>query len=102
MKFYEIPLQAQNQTLTVSLGGTSYNLRVYWCDFVSCWILDINDASGVPILNGRAMVTGCDLLEQFQYLAIGSLIVVSDGPDPFAAPTFDNLGIASHLWYVTT
>lgn len=100
MTFYEIPLQAQNQTLSVSLNGTLYHLRVYWCDPVSCWMLDIDDASSNPIVNGQALITGANILNQLEYLNVGVLIILSDGADPLAMPTFDNLGTDSNLYFV--
>ena len=63
--------------------------------------MDIGDVNGNPLVSGIALVTGADLLGQYAYLGIGGqLIVMTDG-DPSAIPTFTNLGIESHLYYVT-
>jgi hypothetical protein len=66
------------------------------------WMLDIADTGETPILQGVPMVTGADLLAAYRYLAAlppGQLGVATDGA-PNAPPTFNNLGIASHLYYV--
>jgi hypothetical protein len=100
---YTIPLVAQNQTLTITLGGVNYSMRVYWCNPSQTWNFDLYDQSGTLILGGVPMVTGCNLLRQFAYLGIGgSLVVLSNGQDPLAAPTLTNLGTDAQLMYVVT
>ena len=101
---FEIPLQAGNQTFQVTLGTVAYSLTVLWRD-PSGYFLDIADISGNPIVQGIPLVTGIDLLSQYAYLMIGgsvgagTLTVVSDGQDPLASPTYDNLGTGSHLYW---
>ena len=74
-------------------------MNVKWNTFASCWVLDVADIQKNPIVSGIPLVTGADLLGQFAYLNFGGkLIVVSDG-DPFAVPTFDNLGTSGHLLF---
>lgn len=101
MAAFEIPLLNTPQQITVTLAGAIYTLTVKWCSAAACWILDIGDANNVPVLQGVPLVTGADLLEQYAYLGIGGQLIVQSSPDPNAVPTFDNLGIAGHLYFVT-
>lgn len=96
---FEIPLQSGNQTFRITLGTTVYTLTVMWRDPVG-YFLDIADASGDPLVQGIAMVTGLDLLSPFEYLMMGgTLTITSDGPDPTVPPTYANLGTGSHLYW---
>lgn len=96
----EIPLSAQSQTFQITLSGKAYRLAVTWRDPYG-WFLDITRVDGAALVSGVPLVTGADLLAQYAYLGIpGKLVVVSDG-DPYAVPTFGNLGTGSHLYYVT-
>jgi hypothetical protein len=99
---YTIPLTTTPQTLSVSLGGSQYNLRVLWNSAASCWMLDIYDASNNPVVLGIAIVTGVDLLRQFAYLNFGGQLVAQTDFDTFAVPTADNLGINSNLYFAVT
>ena len=104
MSVYEVPLRAVAQTLSVSIAGVVYNLRVVYADaYDGCggWIVDISDANGVPLVCGVPLVTGADLLAQYGYLAIpGKWYVATDG-DASAVPTYSNLGSQSHLYIET-
>ncbi len=101
---FEIPLQAGNQTFLVTLGTVAYTLAIIWRDPAG-YFLDIADSQGNPIVGGIPLLPGVDLLGQYAYLAIGgspgagTLTVVSDGVDPLVAPTYDNLGTGSHLYW---
>lgn len=102
---YEIPLSPMPQMVRVPLASGTYQFRLQWRDTAVAggggWVLDIGDDSGNPIVCGIALVTGCDLLQQYAYLGLGgSLMVTTDG-DPDAPPTFTNLGIDSHLYWIT-
>ena len=102
---YEIPLQPNAQTLSITLGDTTYNLRLIWTWVpYGTWILDINDQFGTPIVQGIPLVTGVDLIGQYSYLNIGGfgnagyLFCGSDG-DPTTPPTYENLGKTARLWW---
>jgi len=99
---YEIPLQPSALDLAVQLAGVSYNLHVVWNSMACYWVLDISDDNNVLIVGGIPLVTGADLLEQYQYLDIGGgLICLTDGAlDP--PPTYTNLGSTGHLYFFTT
>ena len=98
---FEIPLSPKPQVMTIALGATTYRLRFFYANNdQGGWCMDISDASGTPIVCGTPLVTGADLLEQYGYLGIGGqLYVLSDG-NSGAVPTFANLGVQSHLYFV--
>ena len=104
MAVFEIPLSPQPQKFSIQLGQVTYNMRVFWCEApTGGWVLDINDSSDVPIANGIPLTTGADLLRQLTYLGIGGggQLVVQTDFDANAVPTFENLGVQSHLYFVT-
>ncbi|NTG86211.1 hypothetical protein G6L15_08635 [Agrobacterium rhizogenes] len=99
---YEIPLSPTPQTFSILLSGVSYQLTVRYADVpMGGWLLDIADQAGDDILCGAPLVTGHDLLEQYAYLGIGGQLLVQTDADQDAVPTFDNLGVESHLFFVT-
>lgn len=101
---YEIPVTPAggNQSFTVDLNGTSYQLALTWRNARDAgWVLDIADADGVALVRGIPLVTGADLLAPYKHLSIGgggSLTATTDG-DAEAVPTFANLGATSHLYW---
>ena len=100
---FEIPtLPATPQKFSISLSGLSRQLRFTWCQAALCWIIDIADENGVPILAGVPIVTGADLLEQFAYLGIGGAMIAQTDHDADAVPTFDDLGLTGHLFFIPT
>lgn len=102
MQNFVIPLKAASQKLRTVLNQTEYQLTVIWRDAdQGGWVLDIADAVGNPIVSGIPLVTGADLLAQYGYLGINGSLIAHTDRNSDAAPTFDNLGIASHLYFVT-
>lgn len=99
---FELPLQPTAQALVVFLRSTQYRMVVKWNPFADCWVADFYDSDGVEVLTGIAFVTGADLLEQFGYLDIGlgALLAQSDN-NADAVPTFTNLGVEGHVYYLT-
>ncbi|WP_334016363.1 phage baseplate plug family protein [Burkholderia cepacia] len=100
--FYEIPLTPDPQTFTLTLSGVIYRLTVqYRAAGGTGWILDIADASGNALVNGIPLVTGVDLLGQYTYLGFGGRLWVQGAASPDDVPTFDDLGVGSHVFWVT-
>ncbi|BDH45763.1 hypothetical protein TUM12370_18070 [Salmonella enterica subsp. enterica serovar Choleraesuis] len=99
MKYSEIPLSADNQQFTITLANTVYQLRVLWRD--PYWFMDLRDSTGVDIISGIPLVTGADLLEQYDYLGLEFhlMVVCDDGAGDM--PTQNGLGTTSHLYLVT-
>lgn len=102
MAVFEIPLSPQAQKFNIQLGTVTYNLRLSWNDApTGGWVLDLLDVNDVPIICGIPLITGADLLEQYDYLNIGGSLEVQTDFDVNAVPTFQNLGIQSHLYFIT-
>lgn len=103
MAIYEIPLSPTPQSFSITLGGVEYRLTVkYQNTLLGGWYIDIADASGSPLVNGIPLVTGCDLLGQYKYLGFNGEIRVQTSNAPDEPPTWDNLGVQSHLYWITT
>jgi len=101
--FYEVPLSGAPQSFSISIAGTTYNLRLTYQNVTGGgWALDLSNSSGTAIVQGIPLVTGTDLLSQYGYLGLGVSLVVSTDGDPEAAPTFSNLGTLSHLYVAVT
>jgi hypothetical protein len=106
MQAFEIPLVPSPQRFAVQLGGTGYSLTFQFRnaglpEAGGTWVVDIGDSLGNPLVCGIPLVTGADLLAQYAYLNFGGALVVTSDGDPDAVPTFDNLGITSHLYWVS-
>lgn len=99
---YEIPLKAQNQTMSIKLNGKTFKLTVKWNGVANSWLMDIADSTGKNILSGLPLITGSDLLSQYKYLNLGGQLVVQTDGDFQAIPTFANLGDKSHLFFIVT
>ena len=98
----EIPVRrSQAQRFSVTLGGTAYNVRLtYDIAQEGCWVLDIGDANGALLVAGIPLVTGVDLLAQYAYLGFGGSLVVTTDRGAGEVPTFDGLGVTSHLYFI--
>ena len=100
MTTYEVPLVSRQQALTATFpNGVTYQLRlIYQFNSDDCWLLDISDNSGNPIVQGIPLIPGVDLLAQYAYLGFGcKLFCATDGAAP-VSPKWWNLGSAGHLY----
>lgn len=99
----KVPLQkGVPQTFQVSLGGLSYQLTLkYRNTDEGGWTIDIDDQSGNRLCSGIPMVTGTNLLGQYQHLGFGGALFVQTTSDPDAVPTFENLGDDGLLYWVS-
>lgn len=102
MTISEIPLISLPQKFKISLANVTYNMTLRWNQPGEFWCLDIADNNGNPIYDGIPLITGADLLEQFDYLAFGGQLQVATDYDTGAPPTSSNLGTQSHLYFVTS
>lgn len=96
----EIPFTSNPESFGTSLNGTAYTLTVKWNPFAEAWVLDIADNSGNALVSGIPIITGADLLAQYEYLGIGGKLIAQTDHDPNVVPTFQNLGSTGHLFYV--
>jgi hypothetical protein len=108
--YFEIPLTPAQQSMAISLNGTTYNLTFTYRDTTLGsdqvdglpvgWIMDFADQDGNLLIGAIPLVTGCNLLGQYAYLGIGgAMFVYSDGTND-TTPTYANLGVGSHLVFV--
>lgn len=98
---YEVPLINSPQLFSITLSNIDYNIKVVWNDIAQCWVIDFYDANQTLILSGVPLVTGVNLLEPYPDLNFSGKLFVQTDHDLTAVPTFDNLGITSHLYWVT-
>ena len=100
----EIPLNPFPQRFTVTLSGYVVDLRFYFVDGVENggWMMDITDnATQTQLVCGIPLLPGENLLEMYPYLLIqGKMYILTDG-DTWKPPAYDELGVRSHLLYVT-
>lgn len=101
---FVIPLTPDPQVFEITLGGIDYELTLKWNDQdQGGWAIDIADSNAVPIACNIPLVTGIDLLSGLEYLGInGSLYIYTMGSDPFAVPTFEDLGTDSNLYFISS
>jgi hypothetical protein len=91
---YEIPLRPKNQIVSTTINDHALTLKLTWLDSDKpCWILDI-----VGLVCGIPLLTGQDLLAQYDYLGLNFIMFCGVDGDQSADPTFETLGITSHLW----
>lgn len=110
MEVFEIPVQARSERFAVALGGASLTFRLAWRNAGGAgWVLDIEDADGVPLVSGLPLIAGVDLLAQHRHVGIpGQLVVGTDDDDARMAalgpdgdgPTYEGLGTLSRLYWV--
>ena len=103
MAVVEIPLTPEAQSFSITLGGVSYRMRLLFNDVEEGgWTLDIGDQGGVILLAGVPLIPGVDLLAQYAHMDWPGSLVVTTDRDTGEIPTFDGLGITSHLYFVAT
>ncbi|OON35597.1 hypothetical protein BTJ39_22235 [Izhakiella australiensis] len=100
MQAAEIPLTPDNQQFSIGINGASYSFKAIWRDDAG-WVIDLMDGNGAGIIYGIPLVTGVNLMAQYNYLSLGfGLAVVCD--DPLQdKPTKTGLGLTSHLYAIT-
>lgn len=101
MAVFEIPLSPTPQRFKIQLGTNFYQLTVWWNDAPEGgWTADLADDTGAPIIASIPFVTGADLLEQFGYIGAPGELLVQTDQNTNAVPTYTNLGVASHLYFL--
>lgn len=98
---YEIPLIPSAQSFSITLSNVNYNVLIVWNNVAKCWCIDFSDANQVLILSSIPLVTGVDLLLPYPNLNFGGKLFAETDHNLTTPPTFDNLGITGHLYWVT-
>lgn len=101
---YEIPLSSEAQFFRIPLAGATYEVTMKWqevLDDISGWFLDVADQNSIPLIGGIPLVTGTDLLGQYDYLGIGGSLYAYTDANLLAAPTYVNIGTAAHVIFGT-
>ena len=101
MPKFEIPLTPTPQNFQIALGSVVYRVSLRWCRPAQVWVLDLYNAANSPIIQGIPLVADVDLLEPYAYLGLGGKLVASTPDSLYTPPTFLNLGIDSHLYFIT-
>ncbi len=99
MSVLEIPLAPYPQKMTIELSGVVYSLTFKWNEPMQCWVVDFATPAGVTVLTGIPIVTGVDLVEQFEYLQLGGGVQAVSDTVATDVPTFENLGVSSHVYW---
>lgn len=91
MRTFKIPLTPDNQIFNIHLGAKHYLIELRWNAETQLWAIDIADfTTKTPLVNGIPLITGANLLDQFEYLEIpGQLIVLTEDNKP---PGYNDLG----------
>lgn len=97
--FFSVPALPTPQSFGISLGGLDLNMNLAFKGAAG-WVMDVASNVGDTLLSGVPLVTGGNLLEQFEHLGIPGGLWVQTKNAPDAVPTFDNLGVESFLFYV--
>lgn len=89
------PNQTFQTALAINNGVTRLTLSVYYNEMANYWCMDIQDVNGNNVLASIPLITGvwpaANILEQYQYLNIGSAYVLNIG-SPNDYPNADSLG----------
>lgn len=100
MAVFLIPVQNVPQKFSIELGGIGYIITTRWNTEAGAWALDIADeASGTALITNLPIVTGIDLLAQYQHIISGSLVAYTEGNE-YAPPNLDNFGREGNLFFV--
>jgi len=75
------PNQSFQITLAVDAGSVTLNCYLYFNEMAQCWVIDIFNLNGDPVLLSTPLLTGiwpaANLLCQQGYLQIGSAFILN-------------------------
>lgn len=101
-QLFKIPLQNTPQVFDIELNERSFRMVCRWNPEMPAWTVCLLDGeTQAPLVTCLPLVTGTDLLAQFQHLGIvGSLFVYVDGgAGTEEIPTLESLGKEANLYY---
>lgn len=99
--YYELPITSdpdQTFSCTIPINGknVTLNFRLRYNDQAGFWWLTISDQSGNILLDSLPLLSPAspngNILEQYQYLGIGSAYLIKTGSLPDDSPNSSNLG----------
>lgn len=99
MNLQEIPLTPNNQLFSITLAGQLLNMRIIWRDAAG-WVMDLMNSADEVLISGASLVPGVDLLAQYKHLGIKGALVVAVENTAEQYPNKNNLGLASHLYFI--
>jgi hypothetical protein len=104
MSLQLIPVSSSpNQTLQVAVdinGGVSqFFVYLTFNEIAGYWVMGISDSNQNPLLTDVPLVTGLNLLRQYQYLNIGSVYVFNVTGVPVDSPNTNDLGTDFQLYW---
>lgn len=100
-----------DQPFRIELDGITFAMRVWWSDYddnvkllvgddiQGQWYMDFVSTDGSIVMDGMALVTGCDMLEPYAFDGLGGLWLVDDNGKA-TDPGLDDLGVNHSLIYV--
>lgn len=88
-----VPLDSNpNQTwqagVSINGGVSSFTVTLSYNEMANVWEMTLLDASGNLLLSSMPLVTGTNLLGQFQYLGAGSMYILN--ASNVVVPNFPN------------
>lgn len=93
----EVNLTSKNQEFDIQLNKVNYRFKVTYMEFCG-WVLDIKTSQGEVMLAGVPLVSGIDILQQYQYMGFnGSLFFVCEDMEDELSP--NELGRKNKLYF---
>jgi hypothetical protein len=93
-----IPFSSRPEKFSITLNDRQLIIAVNWN--VRIWEITISDVlSQITLVAGLPLVTGCDILEQYEYLGLGGIMFISQDSGSKDTPTFYNLGKDCNLFF---
>lgn len=93
---FSLPLQSGvPQTFGIQLSGVTYQLTFLYRNDPGGnpgWFMDVASATGTPLAQGLAIVTGADILAQLKHLGFGGALLGQTLSNPDMLPTFSDFG----------
>lgn len=86
---------------TVTLDGTTYQLRYTWNDRMSKWFVSVSDAGGTALIDNVPLVANWPIIDRFRVLGqpLGSLVVFDSSLQNLDPARFD-LGDRVRMFYL--
>lgn len=87
------PNQSFTSTIPINGGKIKFNFFLKYNTEQKCWEMDLYDKNKKPLVVSVPLVCGLNILEQYDYLEIGSAYILKTDPNTMAdRPNEYNLG----------